>query len=208
MQKRVKRKNISKSQILILLFTIAYVIGFGIYYLITKNYEFIWYVAILFFLIALVSFIHKKYRLTTGTLLGASIWGLIHMMGGSIYINGTKLYNIIIFRIASAEVAGTEIFRYDQFAHFYCYIFVTLILFYVFRNYVKETTNWFTFSIILILASIGVGAINELAEFIPVLFLHYTGVGDYFNTLWDIVFNTIGALVGIIYLSVKRKIRY
>jgi len=128
MQKRVKRKNISKSQILILLFTIAYVIGFGIYYLITKNYEFIWYVAILFFLIALVSFIHKKYRLTTGTLLGASIWGLIHMMGGSIYINGTKLYNIIIFRIASAEVAGTEIFRYDQFAHFYCYIFVTLIL--------------------------------------------------------------------------------
>lgn len=200
-----KEFKVTKSQILILLFTISYVIGFGIYYLIIKNYEFLWYVFILFFLIALVSFLHKKYGLTTGTLLGASIWGLIHMMGGSIYINGTKLYAFMIYPLFSADVAGTDIFRYDQFAHSYCYIFVTLILFYIFRHYIKEDTNWLAFSVILVFASIGVGAINELAEFIPVLFLDYTGVGDYFNTLWDIVFNTLGALIGIFYLSMKKN---
>ena len=65
----------------------------------------------------------------------------------------------------------------------------------------------YLFFVLLVFASIGIGAINEIAEFIPVLFLENTGVGDYFNTLWDIVFNTLGALVGISYLSMKRKIR-
>ena len=129
------------------------------------------------------------------------------MMGGSIYINGTKLYAFMIYPLVSADIAGTDIFRYDQFAHFYCYIFVTLILFYIFKHYIKEDTSWLAFSVLLVFASIGIGAINEIAEFIPVLFLENTGVGDYFNTLWDIVFNTLGALVGIFYLSMKRKIR-
>ncbi len=206
MQQRVERKvKVTKSQFLILLFTIAYVIGFGIYYLIIKNYEFLWYVAILFFLIALMSFLHLRYSLSSGALLGASIWGLIHMMGGSIYINGTKLYGLILIPLFSSDITGTDIFRYDQFAHFYCYIFVSIILFYIYRHYVKEDISWLAFSILIVFSSIGVGAINEIAEFIPVLILENTGVGDYFNTLWDIVFNTFGAIVGVVYLSIKRK---
>jgi uncharacterized membrane protein YjdF len=63
---------------------------------------------------------------------------------------------------------------------------------------------WWLLSILLVVMGIGVGAVNEIVEFMPVLFLGDTGVGDYFNTLWDIVFNTLGAIAAVLYLSWKR----
>ena len=73
------------------------------------------------------------------------------------------------------------------------------------KNYFKPNANWKVVSIIIVFASMGVGAFNEIIEFLPVLFLSETGVGGYYNIAWDIVFNTLGAIVGIIYISLKRK---
>jgi len=201
------KTKITKTQIWILLFTIAYVIGFGIYYLTIQNYEFLIYVAILVFLIWFVGWLHTRYNFPTGVLLGASIWGLMHMAGGSIYINGTKLYGLILVPLFSSSVAGTDIFRYDQLAHIYCYIVVTILLFYILKVYIDgKKVNKFAISVLLVLMGMGVGALNEIIEFIPVLILKETGVGDYFNTLWDIISNTLGAIIAVVYLNLSGKI--
>lgn len=202
---RDNKTKINKFQISILIFTILYVLLFGYYYIINGNFEFIWYVIILVFLIIFVSWLHFLYNLSNGVLLGVSIWGLIHMAGGSVKFNGAVLYRYIIYPLFSADVAGTDIFRYDQFAHFYCYFFVTLLLYYIMTAYVKKDMNKFVLSVFLIFMAMGIGALNEILEFMPVLLLKNTGVGDYFNTLWDIVFNTFGAIVAVLYIYFKKR---
>jgi len=200
--------KITKTQIWILLFTIAYVIGFGIYYLMIQNYEFLAYAATLVILIFFISYLHLKFNFSTMVLFGASIWGLLHMAGGSLYINGVKLYGLVFFTLIPESFAGTAILRYDQVIHFYCYLVVTILLFYIFRVYINnEKMNKFSVSFLLILMGIGVGAINEIIEFGLVLFLEKTGVGDYFNTLWDVIFNTLGAITAVLYLNLSGKMK-
>jgi putative membrane protein len=198
----MKQKTIN---LLILLFTIAYVIGFGIYYLIKENYEFLWYVVILFFLIGFMIFLHRKYKFSSWILFGTSIWGLMHMAGGSVYIKGIKLYALILYPLFPESVTGTDIFRYDQLAHFYFYFVISFLIFSILNNYLNKKTSRFAVSVFVIFIATGIGALNEIIEFIPVLVLESTGVGDYFNTLWDIVFNTLGAIVSVVLLNLKRN---
>jgi putative membrane protein len=201
----MENKNIP---LIVLFLTIAYVIGFGIYYLMAKNYEFMWYIVIMIFLIGLMIKLHSKFEFSNGVLIGASIWGLMHMLGGSLMIGGKRLYSYMIWDLNVVDFAGTPIFKFDQFAHFYCYIVVTLILFYIFRAYLDfKKMNWFAVSVLLVFAGMGVGALNEIFEFLPVLFLEETGVGDYFNTMWDIVFNTLGAIAAVIWINLRYKNR-
>jgi len=195
-----------KIQRWILILTLAYVIGFGIYYIMAKNYEFMWYLVIMFIIIGLVIKLHSKFKFSTGLLAGASIWGLMHMAGGSLKFGGKALYSNMVIDFNIVEFAGTPIFKFDQLAHFYCYIVVTLILFYIFKDYLKRGRSKIGVSALLVLAAMGVGALNEILEFLPVLLLEETGVGDYYNTMWDIVFNTFGAIVAVIYLNFKKKI--
>ena len=82
---------------------------------------------------------------------------------------------------------------------------MTSVIYQIAKNYFKPNSNWFVISLLVILASMGVGAFNEIIEFLPVLFLSDTGVGGYFNVAWDIVFNTLGAIIAMIYITLKRK---
>lgn len=194
----------TKTQVLIFILTIFYIIAFAFYYLTKQNYEFILYVAVLIFLLIFMTLLHKKFNLPTGVLLGTSIWGLMHMAGGSLQVKGERLYGLILLPLL--ETNGTPILRFDQFAHLYCYIFVTLIAFYILKPYLKENINKFTISILLIFIGMGIGSFNEMIEFAAVLTMAKTGVGDYFNTAWDLVFNTLGAIIGVLYLNFAGKL--
>jgi uncharacterized membrane protein YjdF len=195
-----------KLRLWVLLFTIAYIILFSLYYITTNNYEFMWYIAIMVFIVSLMIELNSKFEFSTGVLIGASIWGLMHMLGGSLIVGGKRLYSYMIYDFGIESFAGTPIFKFDQFAHFYCYIVVTLILFYIFKKYVDlDEVSWLFLSVLLIFAGMGVGALNEIFEFIPVLIFKETGVGGYFNTMWDIVFNTLGAIVAVIWIRIMHK---
>jgi uncharacterized membrane protein YjdF len=190
--------RVTKTQIGILIFSILYVLIFGIYYIIKQNYEFLIYVFVLIFFIILVSKLHLRFKFSTEVLLGMSIWGLMHMAGGGVYINGTKLYAIQLIPI---------VLRYDQFAHFYFYVFATIFMYHVIEYYLdKKKMNWPVVAVFLVFTGMGIGALNEIIEFIAVLSVDSTGVGGYYNTLWDLVFNGFGAIAGVLYLSIKRGI--
>jgi len=195
----------TKLQLLIFIGTIAYIIAFTIYYIIKQNYEFMLYIAVMIILLTVMTFLHKRFNFPTGVLLGVSIWGLLHMAGGSLQVGGSRLYSLVL--IPLFETSGTPLLRFDQFIHVYLYIFLTIVAFYLLKPHLKERFNTFTVSIILIFAGMGIGALNEIIEFGAVLTFPETGVGDYFNTAWDIVFNTLGAIIGVLYLNFSGKLK-
>lgn len=195
------KNKITKTQIWIFVLTIIYVILFSIYFFATKNNEFIIYIFVLAFFVALISILHKKFYFPTWVLIGTSIWGLMHMAGGSVYINGTRLYDLILIPLVNKY----SILRYDQFVHLYCYVFVTLIVFYIFTYYLKKDYNKLIISVFVVFIGMGIGALNEIIEFSAVLLLGNTGVGDYYNTAFDLVFNAIGAIIAVIIFNLRRK---
>ena len=190
-----------KINALILTATIIYIIIFGIYFLNIGNLEFLWYVGILTLLTILMILLHKKFNFSSLVLAGSSLWGLLHMFGGSIYINGTRLYSYVLLDIYNSNIPEMQILKYDQFMHLYTYFVVTFILFYVIKDYLKKDD--FVVYVLLVFMAMGVGAANEIVEFIPVVFFGNTGVGGYYNTLLDIVFNTIGSIVALIYIKIS-----
>ena len=51
----------------------------------------------------------------------------------------------------------------------------------------------------------GIGALNEIIEYVASVYVPQNGVGDYNNTIWDIIYNTIGASFAVIYINFKRR---
>ena len=201
-----KRSVVKNTKFWILIFSIVYVIAFFIAYILTKNYEFIGYVALMAFLIILVYKLNKKYDFPSWILLGLSLWGIMHMAGGMIKFGKDVLYAYVLVPIYShPEIIELTIFKYDQFAHFYFYLFATLFLYYLIKPYLVKEYSWGVIALFLIFAGMGVGALNELVEFLMVLMLENTGVGGYYNTLLDIVFNTLGAVLAVLIIAIIRK---
>ena len=149
------------------------------------------------------SFLHKKYNFSTPTLIGLSVWGIAHMFGGSTILGEPRIYGRIIFDLFTT--GDTTLIRYDHILHFYFYLVMTSVIYQISRKYFNPTANWKIVGLIIFFASMGVGAFNEIIEFLPVLFLEETGVGGYYNVAWDIVFNAVGAFISIIYISYMRK---
>jgi len=197
---------VKKSHWLILLINLIYPILFGIHFYKRGNLEFVWYVFIIYILIGVFTYLHKKYNFNTMTLIGLTIWGIGHMFGGSTLLTENILYNVVLYPIFSK--GGTTLFSYDHLLHFYFYVVMTSVIYQITRKYFKPNARWLPIAALIVFASMGVGAFNELVEFIPVLLLENTGVGGYYNVAWDIVFNTLGALVTIIYISWRRKVRF
>jgi hypothetical protein len=66
----------------VLVFTVLYLIPAVIGAVRTGNREFIFYIAVMLFLMAAVAVIHFRVGLSRTALWGLSLWGLAHMAGG------------------------------------------------------------------------------------------------------------------------------
>lgn len=60
-------------------------------------------------------------------------------------------------------------------------------------------------AIVVVMAGLGVGAFNEIVEFIITVILPDTGVGGYINTSLDLVADAIGAIGAMLYILVKEN---
>lgn len=122
--------------------------------------------------------------------------GLFHMLGGSIMVGGEVLYRYHVFNIFQGADVEFFILKFDQVLHFYIYFVMSFVMFHLINLAGKGKMNSKAIAFFAILASSGVGALNEIIEFGAVVFLGQTGVGGYYNTALDLVFNFAGALVG------------
>jgi len=127
------------------------------------------------------------------------------MMGGGVHVGENVLYRLIVLPLYdSHDVSGEFVLlKFDQVLHFYIYFVMSFILAHLLRGKIK-TRPLYT-GIIIALASIGLSVGNELIEFAAVVFLKNTGVGGYYNTLLDLLFNSLGAIIGSWIATVKRN---
>lgn len=184
----------------IVYFTLVYVTIFAINALVSGNSEFIYYTAMMILTISVILFIHRRMHFYPIILLSLSILGLFHLLGGNYYVYGIRLYDYWLI--------PPNIFKYDNFIHtFGSGVMVMLayaMLKPVLRDPFEQHDNYFI--ILLVLIGMGLGVINEVIEFIAVLtFKAGNEVGYYTNTLLDLIYNTVGAVIMAIIL-VKTKI--
>jgi len=179
------------------------IIFFAFHYYGLGNLEFVLYNLVLIAVIVVMGILHKKYNFSNYVLVGLSVWGLLHMVGGSTLLSSTRPYSWVFIDIIT--IGDTPILRYDQVLHFYFYIVATLILYQILKKHLSRDAHWPTVATILVFAGMGVGAGNEIIEFLPAVFYEGNGVGGYFNTLLDIVFNTLGAIAAVVYIGWKKR---
>lgn len=189
--------NFSRSEKAILAFTALYTAAFAVFFIRKLNVEFVAYVGVIVFIFALLYGTLHKTRIPASILAGISLWGLLHMLGGSVQTADGVLYAWKIFPFFDG---GGEfyILKFDQVVHAYLYAVVALLFLHLLRNYFGNTHSQFLIGFIAIMASLGVSAVNEMIEFIAVLTVPDNGVGGYHNTVLDIVFNFAGALVAVL----------
>lgn len=196
----------TKTQIGILMFTILYTIVFGVHYVQSLNFEFIAYIVLMVGLVLLIGGTLHITRFSTTILAGLSLWGLLHMMGGSVMTTDGVLY---AYRIYPFYDGGGEfyILKFDQVVHAALYGVVGLMFLHLLQNVLKVKEYGFMVASIAVMAALGVSAINEIIEFIAVVFVPDNGVGGYFNTLLDIIFNLVGAVIAVVGYIVAQKLK-
>ena len=187
-----------KTHIAIFVFNLAYLVIFCLLFTSSKNYEFLLYVGTVAFFVIFIGFLHLKFNFSTLVMVGLSIWGLLHMLGGYVHIGDGVLYGYQII---------DKFLRFDQLVHMYGFGMATLFGYYILRPSLKDGARPISISVLLVFIGMGLGSLNEVIEFAAVLALPETGVGGYYNTMWDMVFNTMGAIAAVFYLNMSGTIK-
>ncbi len=184
--------RITKTLITVLIIDLLYLLIFSLIYFKRANYEFLVYSGFIFLLLIIIFLLHLKFDFSNFVLIGLSLIGLMHMIGGGIIVNGVRMYGHYV-------VLG--IIRYDKIVHFLGIFFAVFVFYELIKS---NKINKIALSIILVLSGIGIGAIYEIFEFILVVILPETGVGGYFNTMGDIIANSLGAISAVFLINLKK----
>jgi uncharacterized membrane protein YjdF len=187
--------RITRTHVAILAANIAYLSIFAVLFSARANYEFLIYVGTVAFFVALIGLLHLKFNFPVGVLLGLTAWGLLHMLGGYVILDGRVMY-------AYQLIPG--LLRFDQLVHAFGFGVATLFSYYILKPSLGPNVNRLAVSALLVLVGMGLGALNEIIEFTAVLTVPKTGVGGYENTMCDMVFNTIGAMLAVIYANLRH----
>lgn len=178
------------------LFTGGYVLAFTAWFLISENYEFVVYVLTMLIMITLVGGSLRSAEYPIAMLWALSAWGLLHMAGGGIPVGGSVLYSFQIVEITPAS-GQFRLLKYDQLVHAYGFGVAAWVLWHLMHRHFPMLRGTKTILVYPALAAMGLGAVNEIIEFIAVLSVPETNVGGYLNTALDLVFNALGAVIAM-----------
>lgn len=194
---------LKKGQLPIVLANAFVLLIFIFIFLSKQNYEFLIYVGVIVFFFALILLTNKKVGYPNSLLWGLSLWSVMHMAGGGLYVNDEKIYELILIPMVGEPY---NIFKYDQLIHAIGFGVATLLMFHLIKPLLKKNIEgWVALSIVIVMAGLGAGALNEILEFFATVITPETGVGGYENTALDLVFNLIGALVAMFFIK-KRNL--
>lgn len=191
-----------KGQIPILISILCALAVFSAHFVTRKNYEFIIYVGVIVFFLVVFIVTNEKVHYPNSILWGLVVWAIMHMAGGSVHIKGTLLYRIILIPLSE----NYPVFRYDQLVHIIGFGVATLTLFYLLRPLLgTNVKGWGALSIIVVAAGLGVGAFNEVIEFIVSSAVPESNVGGYLNTSLDLVSDLIGAVLALVVIRFTNR---
>lgn len=191
-------------------FTLGYLLAAVVGCAITGNLEFVFYLGTMAVLIAVVVTIHRRVGFSTGALWALSLWGAAHMAGGLMPIptswphagDSAVLYSLWIV---------PDLIKYDHLVHAYGFGVTTLACWQSLRaSFASKGRRVAPTAGRLFLAAsaaCGLGAANEIVEFLATVLVPETNVGGYRNTALDLVANAVGAAVAAVLIASRYQRR-
>lgn len=181
----------------LIVFTVGYLLAAAIAILVTGNREFAMYLAHMLVLITLILWAHKGAQFSKGVLWGLSVWGLLHMAGGTVpvpprmaQLNDPEQTKAVLY---SFWLIPPNVFKYDNLVHAFGFFMTTLACAQAIRRFLApDARPTLALFVVLAAAGMGFGAVNEVIEFIATR-LFDTNVGGYVNNSIDLIYNGIGA---------------
>lgn len=164
------------------------------------NQEFIFYGLVMLALIGAVWWLDSRVRLSTLSLWCLAVWGLAHMMGGTVPIperltepgEQSVLYSLRLMPWLP---------KYDQVVHAFGFFTSTLVAWRAMNASVEGIAPGRSLPRTLgpifaaMMVGMGLSAMNEIIEFVATLIFPNTNVGGYVNTGWDLVSNLTGCVI-------------
>lgn len=130
-------------------------------------------------------------------------WGLLHIIGGAaIGSNGQVFYQQMIIPILGEPYL---VLKYDQIVHTFGFGVGTVLAYHFLQPSLSPAARGKRLWFIIVMAGLGIGAVNEIVEFFLTVFLPNTDVGGYVNTCIDLIADTIGAMVVASVIVWKRR---
>lgn len=182
-------KELKKEVIAFVIYTLIALI-FLIISIKNKNYEYVYYNLIMIVSFPIILILNKKLHLKFHIFLGLLALSVSHLAGGNILINQIPLYQNYFLSI-----------HYDKIVHFLGSTIIALLV-YNFLNPLlkkKEEKKPILILFLVFIITVGIGAMNEIIEFMAQILFDKTIVGDYKNNAMDLVINGAGALFASIF---------
>jgi uncharacterized membrane protein YjdF len=169
----------------------AYLIGFTAYGVATDARQTVTYPLTVVVAALAIAAIDKRVGLSRVALVGLWLWGLGHIAGGMVGLEGTRvLYNAeILFPV-----------HFDNVVHFIGFGAAGLTAWEAFR--LTLPAPWMVFVMVWLLGQ-GVGAVNEVVEYIIAKTVEDSNIGGFDNTGRDLIANLLGAAVAGV-IAVRR----
>lgn len=185
----------------VILGNVAVLAVFGILAVIQRNLEFVFYFTVVVLLAALIARSMRAIEYPPWVLWALSVWAWAHMAGGLISVQGSVLYNLMLLPVVGEPYM---ILKFDQVVHAYGFFAATITMYYVIRPYIGK---WgpVALPLTVFLAGLGLGAVNEVVEFLATVLIPNTNVGGYINTGVDLIANTIGASAAAVWVARNRS---
>lgn len=189
-----------REHLILLVVNLAAIAMCGPLFLSRLNYEFVIYVGVILCVICLVAVTIKKVDYTLGALVGLTVWSFLHLAGGLIAWGDGRIYDVILVHCSNRY----PILRYDQLVHIWGFAASTLVMHSLLRHPLRTpASNRIALSIALAMAGLGVGALNEILEFVVAAIIPESGVGGYVNTSLDLCADLVGAILGLCYIRIR-----
>jgi hypothetical protein len=156
------------------------------------NRQTVFYAVLLPVLVALVAYLDLQKPLSPFVLWGLVLWGGLHMLGGLVPMPGDRvLYNVWLL----------PFLRFDQLVHAIGFGFAGL----AFGESMAGGGR--VRPALVLMGGLGLGALNEMIEFLMSRVVEETNIGDFENTGWDLVANTVGATVAALWTRSQQERR-
>lgn len=163
--------------------------------------EFVYYSFVLILLVLGVWRLDRRVHLPLFVLWGLALWGFVHLLAGVLPIpqsltepgSPANLYNLR---------PAPWLPKFDQVVHAVGFGIATLAAWFALQASYPATPRlghglWLA----IVLMGMGLGAINEVIEFIATRLMPWTNVGGYDNTGWDLVSNLVGCAAAGLFVA-------
>ena len=140
-------------------------------------------------------------KYSRGLFISLGIWALGHLAGMGVQLDGSPLYGHILWQLPT----HLPVLRYDQLVHMFGFGVSTYLMYQLIAHRLKPVSR-FSLGLVVLMAGLGIGAMNEIVEFGISELVPNNSIGQYENTSLDLVADLLGGLIALGYaFNAKRK---